>query len=385
LNTYLFYLVIILAVLFSSCNKKSYSALYHKNHLLAHDEIKYYLPKNLLKLEIIYTLNEPRVYRNGIDEALTASTTKVTIEDSIQITNVLVADTSLTFFAGGKQLLNKLFTNEGVSPKNCVEKKTLHISSAEIIKASPFLLPSFTATNIEAEAYKAALEMKDKIIKVTNKEDIELGLNLVLFYKSQFKILNEDFKPYLKKSKVKYTVYIDPMQLYSKKGRYSKIKKDEIHHTIFPKHIFKNNMVLKDVVTLVFQKPKVLVPLELTNNKPVDGILYRDHLPKKLRVLLNNYSTTTEPLILNQLDIIKTISINDLQRRTNSSVVLFKLKDVVSDSCSISKFQETKSFLGFDTSKTVEASQEEIKRQYEEKLKNIDLLIAKLQERKKEL
>ncbi|MGJ8549355.1 hypothetical protein [Winogradskyella wichelsiae] len=373
----LLYFVLMLSLL-SSCSKKSYTALYKEGSTLTPNETKYHLSKNLLKLEVIYTLNEPRVLKNGIDQALTSSSTKVTIEDPIKITKLLVADQSQTFVVTGKQLSETSFVNTGINGKNSIQEQTISIPSSEIMARNTLPAASLTDSSIEAEAYSAILEMNDKLNKVTTKDQAELALNLISFYKSQFKMLNEDFKPYVKKSKIKYTVIIDPTALYSEENRWSNINDDKIYHTIYPKHIFENKGVLKDILTLEIPKPEALSTPPLENK---EGIIYRSPSTVNFTLSLKDVFIASDSLALAQSGTVKTISIKDLENAEGVAVLLFKSNK----SKSTQGFQEKIEPLDFDYNETIENSQEVIKSEYEEKLKNIDLLINKLQERQAEL
>ncbi|QXP78485.1 MULTISPECIES: hypothetical protein [Winogradskyella] len=378
-NTLLYFTLIL--GLFSSCSKKSYTALYKEGSTLTANETQYHLSKNLLKLEVIYTLNEPRVSINGIDQALTSSSTKVTIEDPIKITKLLVADQSQTFVVTGKQLSETSFVNTGINGKNSIQKQTISIPSSEIMARNTLPVASLTDSNIEAEAYSAILEMNDKLDKITTKDEAELALNLISFYKSQFKMLNEDFKPYVKKSKIKYTVIIDPTALYSEENRWSNTKDDKIYHTIYPKHIFESKGVLKDILTLEIPKPEASLASQLEIEEGIEGVVYRSPSTVNFTLSLKDVFVASDSLALAQSGTVKTISIKDLENNEGVAIQLFKSKNLENTQ----EFQEKIEPLDFDYNDTIESSQEVIKSEYKEKLKHIDLLINKLQERQAEL
>ncbi|WP_458627047.1 hypothetical protein [Winogradskyella sp. PC D3.3] len=372
---------VLLFVLLSSCGKKTYTALYQGDGTIITDKTQYQLSKTLLKLDVIYTVNEPRVFKNGVDQALTTSTTKITIEDPIKMTKLLVADPSQTFVTTGHLLPEALFVNAAAHAKSHVEGETISVPSEPITTNETLRLASLTDSSIEAEAYASVLKMKDNIDKVTTKEDAELALNIVFFYKSQFTMINEDFKPYVKKTKLKYTIIIDPTELYSEEGRWSNTQDHSIFHTIYPKHIFKNRGILNTILTLEFPKPEVSLLPELENKATVEGVVYR--LPSKANftVALNDTFVASDALGLAQLGAVKMVSLKDLEKMEGAPAMFFKpnAKD------DILKFEEKLVELDFDSSATIEASQMAIKSAYAEKLKNIDLLIESLQERKNEL
>src|SRR5690606_35795270 len=114
------------------CSNKTYTALLTANRQLKPNETSYYLAKNLLKLEIIYTVNEPRVEKNGIDLALTSSSTKITVENPISVTKLLVADETKTYVVTGKQLPESAFLNNGTNGVPHIEGKTFQIPATKI-------------------------------------------------------------------------------------------------------------------------------------------------------------------------------------------------------------------------------------------------------------
>jgi len=378
-NNLLYFLLIL--VLFSSCSKKSYTSLYDKNVKLIDNESTYYLSKNLLKLEIIYTINEPRVQKNGIDEALTTRKTIVTIEDPIQLTPLLVADTSQTFFTTGKQLSEDSYVNSGTNAKNFLIGETQSIFSVKEATSKTLSTGILTDSNIQADAYRSVLEIKNNITKIKTADQANFTLSLVYAYKNQSTIANEAYKPYIKKSKVKYTVIIDPSSLYIKEGNWSEIKNNTISHTIFPKHIFKEIGVLNDDVTLQFIKPEIDPIIKSTVQKPLEGIIYRNSASVNLEIAINNHPLITDTLGLAQWGTIKRISVKDLQKDTRNSILLFKVEDTtpITDS-NIITLEHTIEDLKLETPESVVISQNRIKQEYELKLKNINSLIAQLQE-----
>lgn len=380
-----FLYVVLLLVMLSSCSRKSYTTLYHKNTPFEPKDTKYYLPKNVLKFEVIYTLNEPRVQKGAIDEALSTSSTKVTIEDPIVITKLLVADESKTFLITGKQLSEASFVNVDNDENDRILEETLNISLEKNEAVTGQKFSSFTDSSVEAEAYSAVLEIKNNISKIKTKEENKLTLNIVSFYKSQFKSLNEDFQPYIKKHKVKYTVIIDPSELYSKDGNWSNIEGDKIYHTIFPEHVFKEKGILNDVITVKVTKPDVPLLEGLENHGSIDGIVYRTSSASSIEILLNDYSLSKDTLALAQLGQFKTVSAKKLQKEKMKSVVLFKSEDSENTTNTTTIFKEKVEPLAFDSSEIMAVSQKAIQVEYKEKLKNIDLLLKKLKEREAEL
>lgn len=225
------------------------------------------------------------------------------------------------------------------------------------------------------------LEIKNNITKIKTADQANFTLSLVYAYKNQSTIANEAYKPYIKKSKVKYTVIIDPSSLYIKEGNWSEIKNNTISHTIFPKHIFKEIGVLNDDVTLQFIKPEIDPIIKSTVQKPLEGIIYRNSASVNLEIAINNHPLITDTLGLAQWGTIKRISVKDLQKDTRNSILLFKVEDTtpITDS-NIITLEHTIEDLKLETPESVVISQNRIKQEYELKLKNINSLIAQLQE-----
>ncbi|RCW92456.1 hypothetical protein [Winogradskyella arenosi] len=373
------YVFVLLCFTLSSCSQKTYTRLLREQTVTTSEETPYFLPKHVLKLELTYTLNEPRVLKNGIDLALTSSSTKITIEDPIIVTPILVADTSKTFIASGKALPESVFFNP--DEKTNGQEKILRIPSTKMKAYNGLPSASLTDSSIEVEAYSAVLELMENIDKISNKDEADMALKLISFYKSQFTLLNENFKPYLKKSKLKYTVIIDPTALYSEEGRWSNIAGNKMYHTIFPKHIFKGKGNLSEQLTFEFSQPEPSERPQFINEQPIEGIVYRTPAEANFKFAVETVFEEFRDLELAQFGASKTISIKALEKGEDMPVVLFKSEDVEKNR----NFETKVEALDFDSAKIMEISQEEIKREYEEKLKFIGLLIKKVQARKAEL
>jgi hypothetical protein len=381
-NTLLF--LVLILVLCSSCNKKTYSALYHDNLVLEQNDTRYYLPKDLLKFEIIYTLNEPRYQKGDVDRVLKLQPTKITIEDPIVITKLSVPDTSKMFVITGKQLSETRFVSMDIDSENSALEKTTS-TSVNHKDSKMHDYSSLTTSRMETKMYDAVIELKNNIPEIVSKKEAERSLNTMSFYKSQFKILNEDFQPYIKQYKVKYTVVIDPLQLYYKDGNWSSIEGDNVYHSIFPEHIFVDKGDLNDIITVKVTQPKAALLDELVSEEPVEGIIYRNTSPLNIEVALNDSTLLTDTLALTQLETFKTISVKDFEAAEPTSVLLFKLKTSKTSTDIIPDFLENTEPIDFNSSETIAESQIAIKKAYKEKLQNIDLLIEKLKERKAEL
>ncbi|WP_179350016.1 hypothetical protein [Winogradskyella pacifica] len=381
-NTLLF--LVLILVLCSSCNKKTYSALYHDNLVLEQNDTRYYLPKDLLKFEIIYTLNEPRYQKGDVDRVLKLQPTKITIEDPIVITKLSVPDTSKMFVITGKQLSETRFVSMDIDSENSALEKTTS-TSVNHKDSKMHDYSALTTSRMETKMYDAVIELKNNIPEIVSKKEAERSLNTMSFYKSQFKILNEDFQPYIKQYKVKYTVVIDPLQLYYKDGNWSSIEGDNVYHSIFPEHIFVDKGDLNDIITVKVTQPKAALLDELVSEEPVEGIIYRNTSPLNIEVALNDSTLLTDTLAITQLETFKTIAVKDFEAAEPTSVLLFKFKTSKTSTDIIPNFLENTEPIDFNSSETIAESQIAIKKAYKEKLQNIDLLIKKLKERKAEL
>ncbi|WP_148304599.1 hypothetical protein [Formosa agariphila] len=385
-NTLLYFVLIL--ILFTSCSQKSYTALYREDTRLEQNEIKYNLPKNLLKLEIVYTLNEPRVFKNGKDQALTSSTTKITIEDPLKISKLFVADRSKTFVLKGAQVAEDYFLNPDEYADTANTETVSDVCVQNISRTEAVLKSSFTDSSKEAQAYSSVIEILDNLSRIKTKVDADYTLDLVSMYKSKITTVNEDFKPYIRKSKVKYTVIIDPSASESPTGQWAVLSNGNIQHTIYPKHIFKENTELIDTVTIVTPNIENYKLSHLEDKDAVEGLVYRSPSSETFSVKLNNQLLDGDALQLSQFGTMKVITVDELISNVDSDILLFKSKDTPKATGqyeTIASLNDTVELLDFDSNETIEASQIAIKNEYEEKLKKIDLLINKLKARKKEL
>ncbi|QDO94499.1 hypothetical protein FNB79_11155 [Formosa sediminum] len=360
---------VLLLVILSSCSRKTYTALYQDNHLDSSKVTSYFLPKHVLKLEIVYTINEPRVVYKGIDQALTSSPTKVTIEDPILITKHIVADQSQAYILSGKQVADKYFKTEQNYEAKDVDTITVFPIDKDTHTAASSV--SLTDSSREEDAYAAVLEMLNNISKIQTKQDAVFTLDLVSFYKMQFTQINEDYKPYVKKNKVKYTVIVDPL-----------IQNHE-DYTIYPSHIFSDAMVLMDTVTIVFPKVKAIKANVFNAQDVVEGVAYRSLDTKPIHVKMNTDHLQTTASSYHQFETIKLISASDLKTKKNQDVILFdthiaplEFQEVLFN------LHDTVEDLNFNKPQSITESQISIKKAYKEKLQKIDLLIKKLEERK---
>ncbi|SFJ32030.1 hypothetical protein [Olleya namhaensis] len=369
----------LLLVLLMSCNQKSYTVMHADTSVLTGDEVAYHLSKDLLKLEIIYTLNEPKLYKTSANHPLISNNAKVTIEDPIKITKLLVADTSQTFFITGQKLSDAFFVNTGETAQNSIAKDTVIIDANHIKKGNT--LSFLTDSNIEVGAYNSVLEIKNNISKITTKDEAEFTLELLHLYKKQSIRTGHDVKRYIKKTKLKYTVIIDPSQRYANQGHWSEIKNDKIYHTIAPDYLFGEQVTLNDVVTLEFPMPKTDSLPSVSTQKPLEGVVYRSLPAVNFTLSLNDTRVASDSLSLTQLGTLKTMSVKDLERSNEASVLLFKSTKQEKTF----KTEEKMEQLEYDSSKAIEASQIAIKSEYKAKLNDIDALIKTIETRKSDL
>jgi len=282
----------ILSLFLTSCSKSLHTSLYDENSTIKNNGVTYNLPMNLLKVEITYTINEPRVIKIGKDEALTSKKTQITIEDPIILSTLLVADKSKTYLITSNDISNNFFLNSDVDIKlsdngllssidsdvedNSIDfAENLIISTAKIAKNVAVPGSSLMDIGVDGEAYEAIREIQQSVLQIKKKEDLELAIKKIEFYKNQIEWFHQNFKTYIKKSKIKYTVIIDPTEVYSKKGSWSVYENNKIYHNIFPKHIFPEESIFNDTITLELPKTNISTFESLNNNKLIPGIVYR--------------------------------------------------------------------------------------------------------------
>lgn len=222
------------------------------------------------------------------------------------------------------------------------------------------------------------LELLNNIYKIKTKKDLEMTYNLVSFYKAKFKTLNNDFKPFIKKSKIKYTVVIDPAKLYTDEGKWSELKDNQLYHTIYPTHIFEENSVLLDTIKLATPKLQELKIPTSSNTNPTEGIIHLQPCSTLLTAKINDVKLDSKKLNIVQYGSIKRIAKDDLKATNKSFPVLFKINSterIINDIENIEPIE-------FNSSQTTTESQIAIEKAYKEKLQNINLLLEKLKERK---
>ncbi|QXP67350.1 DUF4831 family protein [Polaribacter sp. AHE13PA] len=288
------YLILTCLVLIS-CSK----SLYTSNYETDKKGISYNLPKNLLKIEVVYTINEPRYIDNGEDKKLIGEFPKITIEDPVSISTVLVADKSKTYLITSNEISNSFFLKSDIDIKlsdngllssidseiddNSIDfAENIVISSAKLAKTlavpgfhkgSPYLDGQLEATR--KEIYDFIIKIQRDIIKIKKKEDLELALKKVDFYKSQIEWSLKNFKTYYKKTKIKYTIIIDPTEKYTKKGISSIIENNKIYHNILPTHIFSEGSKFNDTISIEIPQTKENLFDPLKGKEQVQGIVYR--------------------------------------------------------------------------------------------------------------
>jgi hypothetical protein len=362
-------------VLSTSCSKKSYTVMHNDYSVLTGDEVAYHLSKGLLKIEIVYTLNEPKLDKHEGNTQCINNNAKVTIEDPIKITKLLVADTSKTYYIIGQKVSNTFFVNTSETPQNSIAKDSVFISanSVKSDKALSFL----TDSNIEVGAYNSVLNIKNNMSKITSKDEAEFALKLLHLYKKQSTRKDDKEKRYIKKTKLKYTVIIDPSKRYAKQGHWSTIKDNKIYHTIAPDHLFGEYVTLNDVVTLQLPMPTTESETKVATQKPLEGVAYRSLSTVNFTLSLNDSRVASDSLSLSQLGTIKTITIKDLEKSNEGTVNLFKPTTQNNQPCTKEEIEQ----LDYDSSKAIEASQLTIKAEYIEKLNTIDLVIKSIENR----
>lgn len=343
--------------------------------MLTGDEVAYHLSKDLLKIEIVYTLNEPKLDKHERNTQFINNNAKVTIEDPIKITQLLVADTSKTYFIIGQKVSNTLFVNTSETPQNSIAKDSIYVSANSV--KSNNVLSFLTDSNIEVGAYNSVLNIKNNMSKITTKDEAEFALKLLHLYKKQSTRKDDKEKRYIKKTKLKYTVIIDPSKRYVKQGHWSATKDNKIYHTIAPDHLFGEHVTLNDVVTLQLPMPTTENVTKVATQKPLEGVAYRSLSTVNFTLSLNDSRVASDSLSLSQLGTIKTITIKDLEKSNEGTVTLFKPITQNNQLSTKEKIEQ----LEYDSSKAIEASQLTIKAEYTEKLNTIDLVIKSVENR----
>jgi hypothetical protein len=266
-----------------SCGNVKLFSIPAENAISASDRegILYNLPKNLLKVEVTYTVYEPRVMSNGVDSRA-GEPAMITMETPLTVSTIVVPDEEQAFVLKQDRFSDDLFitstissklTNEGLllAVDADVEDKTIEVGEALLISAAKIaktvaapipLVPSsdgdpngkqaFSQADIDAqEAYHDQLmaqivQLQKNRVAVTDKVKLEVLNSQIAETQKLLAWHLERNRTYQKKHEVKYTVIIDPQTKYAgMEGVTTDTSQSAdgalciIDHTIQPTHLFK--------------------------------------------------------------------------------------------------------------------------------------------------
>lgn len=375
----LFYIIIITILLISCNNKSIYTSFYNEDEFIKNRGVSYNLPKNLIKVEISYTLRENRKLKKGIDLP-TDSISKISIEDPILISTILIPDKEKTFVIKNEEISNYFFNKSDIDIKlsdnglltsidSDIQDKSFDFAEKIVVStaklASTIANPSGQIFNIkeedvasdnkdnsknednensyvkesqsktknkkqledvnfkEQEYFNAIEWIQKSIITAKNKEEIDLAKSKLNFYLEQLDWYRKNNKNYQKITKLKYTILIDPMKTYNKDGNWSELIGNKIYHHIYPKHIFPQNSEINDTITIELPYKNFKSLDNLSNVDLIKGVLYRNPSSVNVDITSNGRLLANSSLFLAQFGDITILPLNAKKFGDNKTSVVF--------------------------------------------------------------
>lgn len=355
-------ILFILGITVLSCSVELKSIKYSESKIS--EGVVYNLPKNLVKIEVSYTVREPYELVNGVEKRMTNSEAIIAIEKPIKVISKLIADKSKSYVLTGDRITNNFFTKStldfnltqdgllkaidtDIDDESAEFGEKLIISTGNIAKT--FVAPqSKIASQLNAEL--ASLMTQIQTVQSGTEEANQINLRMeelisqlfTLNYDSklltQIVILNEEFlsnnnkdslniisskikhlqsqiewyqknnKTFYKSKDIKYTAVIDPFIEYNRDEVKTEKVGTKYSHKIKPKNIFPSSVPAKKIpeikITLIDNKQG-----EFTVDDEVNGIVVRHPASTKVDLEVNDNLYGSEIIYLAQLGNISTIPI----------------------------------------------------------------------------
>lgn len=354
-------IILLVFVACSSCSSSLNSTLYETTE--NKEGIVYSLPKNLIKVEITYTVKTPYELVNGIEHKLNSGQ-KISIDKPINILSTLEPNEDEAYVLSGSRISNNFFTKSNLDLK--LSKKGLLTgieveiddqstefgenliisgtnlaktliaptsqAASEIIKTMDSVNDLKTHKNIsdiekhflDLETKKLNIQLKnitydtylfDEIRQLNqsyinnyNKDSIAIIKSKITHLTSQLQYFQLRNKTFYKSKELKYTALIDPFKKYSSNEiSTSIINGDTYNHKILPQHIFPKNLtnnIPKIEIQLV--KKNTASP-KLPSN--VEGIVVRNSASTTINLKIDDALYGSEVVFLAQLGNISTIPV----------------------------------------------------------------------------
>jgi len=324
--------------------------------------VVYNLPKNLIKVEIIYNISEPFELVNGVERKMEKDAV-ISVDKPVKVISTLVPDETQSFVLTGDRITNNFFTKSTLDfnlTKNGILKgidadiddqsvefgEKVIISAANIAKtvvapqseiASQLtakmlaLTTSLTTAQSDSEKEIINSEIQDivnqlltlnydsklmtqiiildeEFVQNNNKDSLNIIASKIKHLQGQIKWYQENNKTFYKKKEVKYTAVLDPFFIYNRKEIITTKEGDKFTHEIIPTSIFPPSIKVADI-------PSIKVSLTNTNPKKIElptevnGVVVRHPASTKIDLELDNSLYGSEIVYLAQLGNISIIPV----------------------------------------------------------------------------
>lgn len=350
-----------IAVLFSSCSLSLESLKYVPEN--KSEGIVYSLPKNLIKVEITYTVREAFELING-KESKIPTPPVVTIDKPINVISTLVADPNNSFVLSGDRISNnfvlkstldfnltkdgilkgidtdiddqsvefgeQLIISSGNIAKTIIspQSQALTLLTNEINQISQQLLTAnsdeqtmenlqqnlqrlilqISLLNYDTELAIKIRELNEEVFNNYNKDSITVILSKINHLENQLKAHQLNNKTFFKTTELKYTAVIDPFVKYNR----DEIKTEEINnvfkHNIKAKSIFPNDVLEASIpIATISLQNKAVENIEFSEK--IEGIVVRHPASTKIDLEVDGNLYSSEIVSLAQLGNISTIPV----------------------------------------------------------------------------
>lgn len=341
--------------LLTSCSSVKLQSIKYSNKEVE-EGIVYKLPKNLIKVEITYSIKEPYEIVNGIEKKLEKTEAIVVIDKPITITSKLIADETNSYVLTGDRISNDFFTKstlefnltqdgilksidtdiEDVSPEFAEKvilsagniSKTLIAPQSEIasqlnseLSLLMTQLSNLNAGEPQADNLNSRIQeilaqlltldydskllsqivlLNDEFILNNNKDSLNIIASKIKHLQEQIDWYQKRNKTYFKSKKIKYTSVIDPFIKYTRDEIKTNVNKTIYSHLIKPKNIFPSSVKESNIPVIKVSIEKKHVA-EFKLPKEIDGIVVRHPSSSKIDLEVDNNLYGSEIIYLAQL------------------------------------------------------------------------------------
>ncbi len=330
----------------------------------ANQGIVYKLPKNLIKVEITYSIKEPYELINGVEKKLERTDAVVAIVKPIKVISKLIADETKSYVLTGDRITNDFFTKstldlnltkdgilkaidtdiEDESPE-FAEKvvisagniaKTLIAPQSEITSqlnselstlmtqlsnlntGSPQadnvnrriqeILAQLLTLDYDSKLLSQIVVLNDEFILNNNKDSLNIIASKIKHLQEQIVWYQKRNRTYFKSKEIKYTAVIDPFVKYTRDELKTTVDNQIYSHSIKPKNIFPTSVKEDDIpVIKVSIENNDVTQFDLPDY--IDGIVVRHPSSSKIDLEVDDNLYSSEIIYLAQLGNISTIPV----------------------------------------------------------------------------